>query len=174
MIIGAGFLIIENYKKDGVSMPAIILFGMLLRKEGFVYTIPGGKIDNDEKPNEAASRELYEETAKMVKISAKRMSKYKYIDTPVKKNIFRTYYGMKNGLTKEKYILNRNKLLLNAKTPKVYLETMDMVHIYINDLKKYMKGKTRKLKTVDGNVIKLRKIFKQSLKNGVLQILNAV
>lgn len=172
---GAGFLILEHYKdiKTKTIKPAIVLFGMLLRKEGFVFTIPGGGIEEGESRSKAASRELYEETAKMIKIIPKKMQQYKHVDIPFrnKTEAFRTYYGFIDGLSRNKFLKYRDKLLQDPKTSKVYLETRDMVHVYMDDLYNYMKKKTRKVKTVDGKIIRLRSIFEYSLRKGLMKII---
>ena len=150
----AGVLIINKY----MNKDCVVLFKSALpipsgvNKGMFYCDIPGGGIDvKDDSLEETASRELYEESKKLLSISKTKLAEVRkndsFFDLPGRRlsgkrkaGLFACFVCRLSNVSTKYYNLNR-ELLKKVKIDKVFYETIEVVKIPINNIKEYFADK---------------------------------
>jgi len=150
----AGVLLINRYS----NKDCVVLFKSALpipsgiNKGKFYCDIPGGGIDiEDETLEKTASRELFEETKKLLDIAPNKLKYLKdkdsFIELPGrrlsgkrKSGLFACYVTRLPHLSYKIYNTNK-EILKKIKIDKVFYETIELIRIPISNLKEYFKDK---------------------------------
>lgn len=150
----AGVLIIHRFS----SKDCVVLFKSSMyvpsgvNKGKYYCDIPGGGIDiSDNSIEDTASRELFEESKKLISISSKNLKLAKDIESFLelpgrrlsgkrKAGLFACFVCKLSNVSSRIY--NKNKeILKKIKMDPIYYETIELVRIPISNIKEYFKDK---------------------------------
>lgn len=160
---GAGVLIVEDYRhKNGKTIKSVVLGRDVARK---AYLDFGGRYDEkDINLENTARREAHEESAGLIDISELTLKKSMYVDSiGVSQTKYRIYFIKIDGICRRDYLGNII-ILEKQNAPLCWMETNDIAHVPIENIKNFFKNSNGKIDDVNGNNIKIH--------NRVLKILS--
>lgn len=148
----AGVLMIHKYagQECAILFKSSMYVPSGVNKGKYYCDIPGGGIDiSDNSIEEAASRELYEESKKLISISTKNLTIAKELDSFLelpgrrlsgkrKAGLFACFVCKLSNVSKKIYDKNK-EILKKIKMDHVYYETIELIRIPINNIKEYFK-----------------------------------
>lgn len=148
----AGVLMIHKYagQECAILFKSSMYVPSGVNKGKYYCDIPGGGIDiSDNSIEEAASRELYEESKKLISISTKNLTIAKELESFLelpgrrlsgkrKAGLFACFVCKLSNVSKKIYDKNK-EILKKIKMDHVYYETIELIRIPINNIKEYFK-----------------------------------
>jgi hypothetical protein len=144
-ITGAGVFIIESYKGKQV----ITLFG----KSSKSYDDPGGKIDNNETPVEAAYRECREETANLIHIKPHELLK---IGMRIQLKEYVSFIIHLKNLSFMDYMANTKHIHKKCNRSGSWKETNNMIRVELTHIINSALNGKKSVYDIDGKIRKIR------------------
>jgi hypothetical protein len=163
---GAGVFLIERYH----NKCAIII----VKELNGLWSVPGGRTDDNDEPNETAARELFEETNGLFYINPTILKNHNSYDLVNNNNkYYKAYFvhiNSKNPISRENYYYNFN--LINSypfdnywkethKLDRLYLD------IFLRDNTNYNNGTFKTYKASNGTMIELCERDARILNNNI-------